>query len=306
MKQRSTRVRLIALGAAAIIGLAACGGSDDASQDASEDEGIETETSDSGFLTTGNDCTAGKTLAEGKLTIATGNPAYEPWVVGDAPESKEGFEAAVAYGVAAEMGFSDENVVWVRTGFDEAIQPGAKNFDFNLQQFSITDERKQTVSFSDPYYTTNQAVVGFADSPVAGATSTADLKGLKFGAQAGTTSLDFITNVIKPDTEPFVYDDNAGAKAALEAKQIDAIVLDLPTAFYVSAVEIEGSKVIGQFPATDGVAADQFGMVFDLGNPLVECVNEALSRMRDLTAELATFEEEWLSTYVQAPVFAVE
>jgi polar amino acid transport system substrate-binding protein len=306
MKQRSTRVRLIALGAAAIIGLAACGGSDDASQDASEDEGIETETSESGFLTTGNDCTAGKTLAEGKLTIATGNPAYEPWVVGDAPESKEGFEAAVAYGVAAEMGFSDENVVWVRTGFDEAIQPGAKNFDFNLQQFSITDERKQTVSFSDPYYTTNQAVVGFADSPVAGATSTADLKGLKFGAQAGTTSLDFITNVIKPDTEPFVYDDNAGAKAALEAKQIDAIVLDLPTAFYVSAVEIEGSKVIGQFPATDGVAADQFGMVFDLGNPLVECVNEALSRMRDLTAELATFEEEWLSTYVQAPVIAVE
>ena len=226
--------------------------------------------------------------------------------MGDAPESKEGFEAAVAYGVAAEMGFSDENVVWVRTGFDEAIQPGAKNFDFNLQQFSITDERKQTVSFSDPYYTTNQAVVGFADSPVAGATSTADLKGLKFGAQAGTTSLDFITNVIKPDTEPFVYDDNAGAKAALEAKQIDAIVLDLPTAFYVSAVEIEGSKVIGQFPATDGVAADQFGMVFDLGNPLVECVNEALSRMRDLTAELATFEEEWLSTYVQAPVIAVE
>ena len=306
MKQRSTRVRLIALGAAAIIGLAACGGSDDASQDASEDEGIETETSDSGFLTTGNDCTAGKTLAEGKLTIATGNPAYEPWVVGDAPESKEGFEAAVAYGVAAERGVSDENVVWVRTGFDEAIQPGAKNFDFNLQQFSITDERKQTVSFSDPYYTTNQAVVGFADSPVAGATSTADLKGLKFGAQAGTTSLDFITNVIKPDTEPFVYDDNAGAKAALEAKQIDAIVLDLPTAFYVSAVEIEGSKVIGQFPATDGVAADQFGMVFDLGNPLVECVNEALSRMRDLTAELATFEEEWLSTYVQAPVIAVE
>jgi len=306
MKQRSTRTRLIALGAVAVITLAACGGSDDAASDSADDEGVTEETIDSTFLTTGNDCTAGKTLTEGKLTIATGNPAYEPWVVGDAPESKEGFEAAVAYGVAAEMGFSDENVVWVRTGFDEAIQPGAKNFDFNLQQFSITDERKQTVSFSDPYYTTNQAVVGFADSPVAGATSTADLKGLKFGAQAGTTSLDFITNVIKPDTEPFVYDDNAGAKAALEAKQIDAIVLDLPTAFYVSAVEIEGSKVIGQFPATDGVAADQFGMVFDLGNPLVDCVNEALSRMRDLTAELATFEEEWLSTYVQAPVIAVE
>ena len=304
MKQRSIRVRLIALGAAAIVGLAACGGSDEATEDSADE--VTEESVEETASGTGNDCTAGKTLTEGKLTIATGNPAYEPWVVGDAPESKEGFEAAVAYGVAEEMGFTDDNVVWVRTGFDEAIQPGAKNFDFNLQQFSITDERKQTVSFSDPYYTTNQALVGFADSPVAGATSTADLKGLKFGAQAGTTSLDFITNVIKPDTEPFVYDDNAGAKAALEAKQIDAIVLDLPTAFYVSAVEIEGSKVIGQFPATDGVAADQFGMVFDLGNPLVECVNEALSRMRDLTAELATFEEEWLSTYVQAPVIAVE
>jgi len=164
MKQRSTRVRLIALGAAAIIGLAACGGSDDAAEEVSE-EAEET------VSTTGNDCTAGKTLAEGKLTIATGNPAYEPWVVGDAPESKEGFEAAVAYGVAAELGFSDENVVWVRTGFDEAIQPGAKNFDFNLQQYSITDERKATVSFSDPYYSTNQALVAFADSPVASATS---------------------------------------------------------------------------------------------------------------------------------------
>jgi polar amino acid transport system substrate-binding protein len=192
MKQRTTRVRLIALGAAAIIGLAACGGSDDASQDTSEDEGIELEASDSAFLTTGNDCTAGKTLAEGKITIATGNPAYEPWVVGDAPESKEGFEAAVAYAVAAEMGFSDENVVWVRTGFDEAIQPGAKNFDFNLQQYSITDERKQTVSFSDPYYTTNQAIVGLEGSAAVGA-SLADLKKLKLGAQVGTTSLAYIT-----------------------------------------------------------------------------------------------------------------
>jgi polar amino acid transport system substrate-binding protein len=119
MKQRTTRVRLIALGAAAIIGLAACGGSDDAAEEVSEE--VEETVS-----TTGNDCTAGKTLAEGKLTIATGNPAYEPWVVGDAPESKEGFEAAVAYGVAAELGFSDENVVWVRTGFDEAIPTSAE------------------------------------------------------------------------------------------------------------------------------------------------------------------------------------
>jgi polar amino acid transport system substrate-binding protein len=304
MKQRSNRVRLIALGAVAVLGLAACGGDNAADDTASE--ATEETVAEEVVTGVGNDCTAGKTLAEGKLTIATGNPAYEPWVVGDKPESKEGFEAAVAYGVAGELGFSDENVVWVRTGFDEAIQPGAKNFDFNLQQFSITEERKANVTFSDPYYSTNQALVGFADSPAASFTKVSEMKDLKFGAQAGTTSLDFITKVIQPNTEPFVYDDNAAAKAALEAKQVDAIVLDLPTAFYVSAVEIEGSKVIGQFPLSDQVAADNFGMVFDLNNPLVECVNEALSRMRDLTYELVSIEETWLSGYTGAPVISLD
>ncbi len=304
MKQRTNRVRLIALGAVAVLGLAACGG--DSASDDTASEATEETVAEEVVTGVGNDCTAGKTLAEGKLTIATGNPAYEPWVVGDKPESKEGFEAAVAYGVAAEMGFSDENVVWVRTGFDEAIQPGAKNFDFNLQQFSITEERKANVTFSEPYYSTNQALVGFADSPAANFTKVSEMKDLKFGAQAGTTSLDFITKVIQPNTEPFVYDDNAAAKAALEAKQVDAIVLDLPTAFYVSAVEIEGSKVIGQFPLSDQVAADNFGMVFDLNNPLVECVNEALSRMRDLTYELVSIEETWLSGYTGAPVISLD
>ena len=297
---RTSRRGIAALAAVALMALAACGGSDTTEDTVAEDTVAE-ETA----LGTGNECTAGKTLAEGVLTIATGNPAYFPWVVDDAPESKQGFEAAVAYAVANAMGFSDESVTWVRTGFDEAIQPGAKNFDFNLQQYTITDERKETVSFSDPYYTTNQAVVGFADSPVASATTLAELKDLKFGAQAGTTSLEFITSVIQPSTEPFVYDDNAGAKAALEAKQIDAIVLDLPTAFYVSAVEIEGTKVIGQFPATDAVAADNFGLLLDLDNPLVECVNAALATLRD-DGTLDAIVAEWLSEYVEAPVISLE
>lgn len=305
MKQRSLRVRLIAFGAVAMLGLAACGGTDDTADDETGEE-LEEEFGEETVSGIGNECTAGKTLAEGKITIATGNPAYEPWVVGDAPESKEGFEAAVAYGLAAEMGFADENIVWVRTSFDEAIQPGAKNFDFNLQQYSITDERKATVSFSDPYYSTNQALVAFADSPVSNATSVSELKGLKFGAQAGTTSLEFITSVIQPDAEPFAYDDNAGAKAALEAKQIDAIVVDLPTALYISAVEIEGSKVVGQFPPSEVAPGDDFGMVFDLNNPLVECVNVALSRMRDLTYELMSIEETWLSNYTGAPVINLD
>lgn len=210
----------------------------------------------------------------------------------------------MALAVAEQLGYTGDTVQWVRTTFDEAIQPGPKNFDFNLQQYSITDERKEFVSFSDPYYTTNQAVVGFADSPAAGATSVADLQGLKFGAQAGTTSLEFIETVIQPEQEPFVYDDNAGAKAALEADQIDAIVVDLPTAFYISAVEIEGTAVIGQFPADAGGTTDEFGMVFELDNPLVGCVNEALAAL-EADGTLDAIEQQWLSDNTGAPVISV-
>ena len=277
-KSRFTRLAII-LGSTAALGLASCG-SDDSSS-------------------------ACPTIEPGKLTIATGTPAFEPWVVGDAPESGEGFEAAIAYAVAGELGYTNENIVWVRTGFDEAVQPGAKNFDFNLQQYSITEERKATVSFSDPYYSTNQAVVGFADSPVASATKLSELKELKFGAQSGTTSLDFINNVIQPTNEPFVYDDNAGAKAALEAKQIDAIVVDLPTAFYISAVEIEGSKVIGQFPLSDAVAADNFGLLFDKDNKLVDCVNTALGALKE-SGKLAEIEKTWLADKTNAPVITLD
>jgi polar amino acid transport system substrate-binding protein len=284
--------------------LAACGDDDDSDGSAAT-TAAPSDTTAAAATGTGNECTAGKTLEEGVLTVATGNPAFEPWVIGDAPESGEGFEAAVAYAVADQLGFAEGNVTWVRTSFDEAIQPGAKNFDFNLQQYSITPEREETVTFSDPYYVSNQAVVGFDDSAAVGATTVADLKGLKFGAQAGTTSLDFILEVIQPDAEPFVYDDNAGAKAALEAKQIDAIVLDLPTAFFVSAVEIEGTKVIGQFPADAGGTTDEFGLLFDKDNPLVECVNEALAAL-EADGTLDAIEAEWLADYTGAPVITVE
>jgi len=285
------RKSLIGLLAVASIGLAACGG------------GSSSESSSEVVAGGGNDCTTGKTLTAGTLTIGTGAPAYSPWVENDAPESGEGFEAAVAYAVAEQMGFAKENVTWVRTTFDEAIQPGAKNFDFNLQQYSITDERKETVSFSDSYYTTNQAMVGYADSPVASMTTLEELASVKFGVQSGTTSLDFVTNVIAPTTEPYVYDDNAAAKAALEAKQIDAIVVDLPTALYISAVEIEGTKVVGQFPAEAGGTTDEFGMVFDLDNPLVDCVNTALAQLRQV-GTLDAIEQQWLSDNITAPVIS--
>ena len=279
----------VALAATSLFTLAACGGDDSSSSSA---EG----TSNKG------DCA---TIAEGKLTIGTGSPAFSPWVENDAPESGEGFEAAVGMAIAAELGYEGENVVWVRTTFDEAIAPGEKNFDFNMQQYSITPEREETISFSDPYYSSNQAIVALADSPAEGATTVADLVDVKFGAQAGTTSLTFINDIIKPTNEPFVYDDNAGAKAALEAGQIDAIVVDLPTGLYISAVEIEGTSVVGQFPGSAGGLTDDFGAVFTKDNPLVACVNTALAALKE-SGELAKIEQTWLSDNNGVPVITVD
>jgi polar amino acid transport system substrate-binding protein len=279
----------VALAATSLLTLAACGGDDTAS---STTEGASTE----------SDCS---TITEGKLTIGTGSPAFSPWVENDAPESGEGFEAAVGMAIAAELGYEGESVVWVRTTFDEAIAPGEKNFDFNMQQYSITPEREETISFSDPYYSSNQAIVALADSPAEGATTVTDLADVKFGAQAGTTSLTFINEIIKPTNEPFVYDDNAGAKAALEAGQIDAIVVDLPTGLYISAVEIEGTSVIGQFPGSAGGLTDDFGAVFTKDNPLVACVNTALATLKE-SGELAKIEQAWLSDNAGVPVISVD
>ena len=279
----------VALAATSLFTLAACGGDDTAS---SSTEGASTE----------SDCS---TITEGTLTIGTGSPAFSPWVENDAPESGEGFEAAVGMAIAAELGYEGENVVWVRTTFDEAIAPGEKNFDFNMQQYSITPEREETISFSDPYYSSNQAIVALADSPAEGATTVADLADVKFGAQAGTTSLTFINEIIKPTNEAFVYDDNAGAKAALEAGQIDAIVVDLPTGLYISAVEIEGTSVIGQFPGSAGGLTDDFGAVFTKDNPLVACVNTALAALKE-SGELAKIEQAWLSDNAGVPVISVD
>ena len=279
----------VALAATSLFTLAACGGDDTAS---SSTEGTSTE----------SDCS---TITEGKLTIGTGSPAFSPWVENDAPESGEGFEAAVGMAIAAELGYEGESVVWVRTTFDEAIAPGEKNFDFNMQQYSITPEREETISFSDPYYSSNQAIVALADSPAEGATTVADLADVKFGAQAGTTSLTFINEIIKPTNEAFVYDDNAGAKAALEAGQIDAIVVDLPTALYISAVEIEGTSVVGQFPGSAGGLTDDFGAVFTKDSPLVACVNTALAALKE-SGELAKIEQTWLSDNAGVPVISVD
>ena len=244
-------------------------------------------------------CAADKTLTAGSLVIATGDPAYPPYVIDDAPEKGEGFEAAVALAVAREMGFEGDAVSWVRTSFDTAVAGSESNFDFNLQQFSINPEREQVVSFSDPYYTANQAVLGYADGPGASVAKLSDLKALKLGAAAGTTSLQFIIDVIQPDAEPFAFNSNADAKTALDNKQIDAIITDLPTGLYISAVEIEGTKVFGQFSVDAGGAGDQWGLLFVKDNPLVECANIALTTLTE-SGELATITEQWMGEWTEA------
>jgi polar amino acid transport system substrate-binding protein len=242
---------------------------------------------------------AGDTITEGKLTIGTGNPAYSPWVLNDAPESGEGFEAAVAYAVAEKLGFAEEDVVWVRTTFDEAIAPGQKNFDFNLQQYSITEERKANVDFSSPYYETAQVVVTTEGSAAAGATSIADLQGYLIGAATGTTSFDAIGSVIAPTQDALAFNSNDDAKAALTNGQVDAIVLDLPTALYASCCELDGGKIIGQLPTA--AKGDQFGLVLDKGSKLTAAVTKALDDLR-ADGTLAALEEKWLTADAGVPV----
>jgi polar amino acid transport system substrate-binding protein len=215
----------------------------------------------------------------GTLTIATDTPAYPPWFEDNKPANGKGFESAVASAVAKQLGFAKGKVKWTTEPFDNAIKPGDKNFDFDINEVSISADRAKVVSFSTGYYDVNQAVAGYKDSAASTATKVSDLKKLKLGAQVGTTSLDYINDVIKPDTAPFVYNDNNAAKAALNAKQIDAIVLDLPTALYVTSSEIKNTVVIGQLPTT-GTKPEQFGLVLQKGNSLKTCVDKALATLK--------------------------
>lgn len=247
-------------------------------------------------------CADGKTITDGVLTIATGNPAYYPWVMDDAPESGQGFEAAVAYAVAEQMGFAADEVVWTRASFDQSIQPGAKNFDFNLQQFSITDEREMVVDFSDPYYSAAMAVLTRQPVIEAGAEATvASLKGLIWGADANTTAVPMLVGLIDPDKDPLLYGDNTDVIEAMKAGQIDAALFDLPTALYLSAVVLDDGAILGQFPADRSMNPDRFGLLMEEGTALKSCVNEALAALK-ADGTLAAIEEAWLSETTGVPV----
>jgi len=270
--------------------LAACGSDEPA--DTTTPEAAEACAPDSDVWTT-----------SGTLTVATGEPAFPPYVIDDDPASGQGFEAAVVYAVAGQLGFPDDGVEWLRTTFDEAIAPGEKPYDFNIQQYSITEERDEVVDFSTPYYTSQKTLVALADSPAASAASFADLQDVSFGATIGTTDLDYIVNVIGiADADVAVYNDQAATFAALDAGQIDATVIGLPTALYITAVEMPQATIAGVLPR-QGDEGDGMGMLFEDGNPARDCVNEALQALTD-DGTLAAIDAEWMQSGGDIPEIA--
>ena len=238
-------------------------------------------------------------IKEGVLTIATDDPAYEPWFSDNDPANNKGFESAIAYAVAEELGYSADKVEWVRVPFNKVLQPGCKNFDFDINEVSITDERKKAVDFSSGYYDVTQAVITVKGSKIENAKSLADLKNAKLGAQVGTTSYKTITDVIKPAVEPSVFDTNDVAKQALQNGQIDGLIVDLPTAFYITAVELEGGKIVGQFPAVEG--GEQFGLVLSKDSALTKDVTAAVDALRK-NGTLQKIADQWLAQVAGAPV----
>ncbi len=297
MPRRTSRRALPLAATAALLALTACAPQDEGSDPAAA-------TSSASGSAASEECSPEnlETLEPDTLTIATDEPAYEPWVVGDAPESGEGFEAAVAYAVAEQLGYTEDQVTWTRVPFNAAIQPGPRPFDFDINQFSITEERRQAVDFSSPYYTVSQAVITTAGSPADGATSLADLRGLRLGAQVATTSLQVLTDVIAPESDPVVFNTNDDAKLALQNGQVDAIVVDLPTAFFITAAELDDGVIVGQLEDS-GEGGDQFGLLLAKDSPLTDCVSQAVDALRE-DGTLAELEQEWLSDVADAPVLS--
>jgi len=290
--------RILALGV--VLVLAGCGGSSNKSA-----SGGGATTTTAGAAT----CVKASLplVHSGQLTVGTDNPAYPPWFGGaekspwkvSDPRSGQGFESAVAYAVAKKLGFANNDVNWIVVPFNTSFAPGPKKFDFDINEISYTPARAKVVTFSDSYYDVNQAVVGKKGTPIAAAQSSADLQKFKLGAQVGTTSYQYIKEFIKPSKQPAVFDTNDAAVAALKNGQIDGLVVDLPTAFYVTAAQVPNSKIVGQFPT--GNAGERFGMVFQKGNTLVGCVNVALNELK-ADGTLQKIQEKWLAKVGGAPI----
>jgi polar amino acid transport system substrate-binding protein len=280
---RLTRALAAVATTVAVVALSACGSDSDTASDPSASP----------------EATTLKTLVAGKLTIATGEPAYAPWVEDNKPESGKGFEAAVAYAVAAKLGFSKDQVVWKRTTFDAAIAPGPKDFDLNLQQFSISSARKNAVDFSTPYYTTATAIVSVKGNKGADATDLAGLKDALIGSAVGTTSTQTAQDQIDPKQKIQAFNSVEDSVAALKAGQVDALAVDLPTALYLAAAELDNGVVVGQLAGSDG--GDQFGVVLAKGSSLTAPVSKAIDELQ-ADGTLASLTTTWLTDAAGAPV----
>ena len=299
MKQL-TRVAPIAAAVLATAALAACGepqsgsaaNTATSSSTTSSSSTSAPAASDSASLPVSADCLKGSvaTLADGKLTIGTDSPAYGPWFADNDPSNGKGYESAVGYAIAEKLGFGKADVVWAKVPFNKVVLPGAKDFDFDLNQVSITEERKKAVDFSSGYYDVVQTVVSYKGSPIDGVTTVAALKDAKLGGQVGTTSLRAISDQI--GAKASVYDTNDAAVQALQAKQIDGIVVDLPTAFYMTAAQLDEGVIVGQLPLAG--AAEQFGAVLDKGSSLTPCVTAAVDALR-ADGTLDKLVAQWLS-----------
>jgi polar amino acid transport system substrate-binding protein len=272
--------------AAAVAVAGGCGGSDDDSD----------ETTAAADL---SDCTPDQleTLKQGTLTVATDDPAFPPYFEDNDPTNGRGFESAVAYAIADQLGFAGSDVDWVVEPFNSSYAPGPKDFDFDVNQISITPKRAEQVDFSSSYYTANQAVVASKGSEAASATSLDELKGATIGVQVGTTSLDAVDAEIAPDSEPQVFNDSNDVVTALKQGQVEAVVVDLPTALYLTAVQVPDGKIVGQFEAPGG---DEWGALLEKDSALTACVSAAIDELR-ASGELAKIEEKWMSQAAGAP-----
>jgi polar amino acid transport system substrate-binding protein len=287
-----SRLRVLSLLTAvlALVVFAGCG-SDDDSED-SDSEGAATVSLD--------DCTPDQleTLKSGTLTVGTDKPAFPPYFEDNDPTNGKGFESATAYAIAAQLGFEPSDVEWTVVPFNASYAPGPKDFDFDVNQISITPKRAEQVDFSAPYYEAEQAVVALKGSDAANATSLADLAEANFGVQIGTTSLDAVNEVIQPSNDPQVFDTSNDVVSALKNEQVDAVVVDVPTAFFLTAVQIPEATTVGQFPAPGG---DQWGALLEKDSALTDCVSAAIEEL-NASGELPAIEKQWMSEATSAPV----
>jgi polar amino acid transport system substrate-binding protein len=233
----------------------------------------------------------------GQLTVATDSPAYDPWFTKNTPSNGQGYESAVAYAIATQLGFTKDQVKWVVEPFDSSYAPGPKKFDFDINEISVTSDREQVVSFSKSYFDVNQAVVALKSNPIVNTHSASDLANYKYGDQVGTTSLAYIQSQIKPTTTPRVYNTLDDAVSALKVKQIDAIVIDTPTAQFMASQQVPNGTVVGQFPTT----GEHYGLLFAKDNPLVACVNQAIDKLNS-AGTIKNLQTQFLSDYISIPV----